>query len=166
MNLHWRQATASDLSEIDSIANRIHTGLPERPEVLAEKLRLFPHGALVLDAADRIAGYGLSHPWKLCRVPALNAFLHALPADANCIHIHDVAILSEWRGRRAAASYIDIVSARASGMNIRSLALVSVYQTAPLWAQLGFRPIAADDEMSTTLRTYGHPAQYMIRDLQ
>ena len=165
MNLHWRQATVSDLSEIDAIANRIHTGLPEKPKILAEKIRLFPPGALVLDSGDGIAGYGLSHPWKLHRVPALNTFLRALPAEANCIHIHDVAILPQWREQHAAASYIDIVSARASGLNIRSLALVSVYRTAPLWSRFGFRPIAADDEMSTTLQTYGHPAQYMICDL-
>jgi len=42
----WRQATAEDLGAIDAIGNGIHTSLPERPEVFAEKLTLFPAGCL------------------------------------------------------------------------------------------------------------------------
>jgi hypothetical protein len=38
----WRQATADDLGAVDAIGNGIHLSLPERPEVFAEKLDLFP----------------------------------------------------------------------------------------------------------------------------
>ena len=40
----WRSAKPSDLSTINRIADRIHAGLPERAEVLAEKTELFPEG--------------------------------------------------------------------------------------------------------------------------
>ena len=71
----WRQAHATDLEAISAIAARIHPDLPERPDVLAEKMRLYPDGCRVLIACDEIAGYGLSHPWKQQRIPPLDALL-------------------------------------------------------------------------------------------
>jgi len=40
----WRCAHAEDLDAICAIAAQIHPDLPERPDVLAEKIRLCPGG--------------------------------------------------------------------------------------------------------------------------
>ena len=53
--------------------------------------------------------------------------------------------------------------ARSSG--IATLALVSVYDTRPLWQRLGFRPVAADAELRAKLKPYGDNATYMLRYL-
>jgi hypothetical protein len=65
--LHWRRAENSDLAAIDRIADSIHTGLPERPEVFAEKRRLYPPGCLVLDRLEQIpadVGHRLYPAWR------------------------------------------------------------------------------------------------------
>jgi len=161
---HWRPAHASDLPAISAIAARIHPDLPESPEVLAEKMRLYPDGCRVLMACDEIAGYGLSHPWKQHRIPPLDGLLERLPGDADCLYVHDVAVLPDFRGGVARAYIADIAPlARASG--IATLALVSVYATRPLWQRLGFRPVAADAALRAKLASYGEGATYMLREL-
>ena len=161
---HWRPAHASDLPAISAIAARIHPALPESPEVLAEKMRLYPDGCRVLVAGDEIAGYGLSHPWKQHRIPPLDGLLERLPEDADCLYIHDVAVLAESRGGVLRAYIADIEQlARASGL--ATLALVSVYATQPLWQRLGFRPVTADADLRAKLASYGEGATYMLRDL-
>lgn len=148
-----------------AIAEEIHPDLPERMEVYAEKLRLFPPGWLVQVADGTIVGYGVSHPWKLHQVPPLDAFLHELPRDADCLYVHDVAVLPAHRGRRTADSYIESMAAVARSAGIGALTLVSVYGTDTLWSRLGFRTVAAEAELRAKLRSYGETAKYMIRDL-
>jgi GNAT superfamily N-acetyltransferase len=161
---YWRPAHASDLPAISTIAARIHPGLPERPDVFAEKMRLSPEGCRVLITADEIVGYGLAHPWMQHRIPQLDGFLERLPDDADCLYVHDVAVLPDFRGGASRAYVADIEElARVSG--IATLALVSVYATRPLWERLGFRPVIADAELRAKLASYGDSATYMLRDL-
>jgi len=161
---YWRPAHASDLPAISAIAARVHPTLPESPEVLAEKIRLYPDGCRVLVAGDEIAGYGLSHPWKQHRIPPLDGLLARLPEDADCLYVHDVAVLPESRGGVLLAYIADIAQlARASGLG--TLALVSVYATRPLWQRLGFRSITADAALRAKLTSYGEGATYMLREL-
>lgn len=161
---HWRPAHASDLAAISAIAARIHPDIPESPAVFAEKMRLYPDGCRVLVADDEIAGYGFSHRWKQHRIPPLDGFLARLPDDADCLYVHDVAVLPDFRGGVLRVYIADIEQlARASG--IATLALVSVYATRPLWERLGFRPVTADAELRAKLVSYGEGATYMLRDL-
>jgi len=161
---HWRPAHASDLPAISAIAARIHPDLPERPEVFAEKMRLYPDGCRVLLADDEIAGYGLSHPWKQQRIPPLDSFLARLPDDADCLYVHDVAVLPDFRGGVLRA-YITGIEQLARASGIATLALVSVYATRPLWQRLGFQPVNAEAELGAKLASYGEGATYMQREL-
>ncbi|MGX1164964.1 GNAT superfamily N-acetyltransferase [Bradyrhizobium sp. USDA 372] len=161
---HWRPARASDLAAIGAIAARIHPALPERAEVLAEKMRLCPDGCGVLDTDQGIVGYGLAHPWMQYRIPPLDGFLQELPNGADCLYVHDVAVLPDFRGGVVRAYVADIEKlARASG--IATLALVSVYGTRPLWERMGFLAVTADAELRAKLASYGDGATYMLRDL-
>jgi hypothetical protein len=167
VNLHWRQAESSDLHRINEIADQIHTDLPERPEVFAEKLSLFPSGCMVMHSADAptLVGYGISHPWNLHAIPPLDTFLEKLPVRAECIYVHDVAVLPSCRGGRSAGAYIELLALRAASLRIRFMALVSVYNTDPLWTQFGFRVLQVSPEMKKKLSSYGETAKYMVRDL-
>ncbi|AMA58932.1 GNAT family N-acetyltransferase [Bradyrhizobium sp. CCGE-LA001] len=161
---HWRPARASDIAAIDAIAARIHPGLFERPDVLAEKIRLCPDGCHVLAAEEAIVGYGLAHPWRQYQIPPLDGFLIRLPDDADCLYVHDVAVLPGARGGVARA-YIATIEQLARASGIAALALVSVYATQPLWERLGFRAVTADAELRVKLASYGDGATYMLRDL-
>lgn len=160
---HWRRAHAKDLDAIGAIAARIHPDLPERAEVLAEKMRLYPDGCRVLAAGNEIAGYGLAHPWMQQQIPPLDCFLER-PEDVDCLYVHDVAVLPDHRGGVARAYVAEIEQlARSSG--ITRLALVSVYGTRLLWERLGFQPVAADAALRDKLASYGGSATYMLREL-
>lgn len=161
---HWRPAYATELPAISAIAARIHPDLPERPEVFAEKMRLYPNGCLVLAADDEIVGYGISHPWMQQQIPPLDGFLEKLPDDADCLYVHDLAVLPNCRGGVARA-YVASVEALAHTSGIATLALVSVYATRPMWERFGFRPVTAGSELRAKLASYGESATYMLRDL-
>ena len=152
------------MDDVDRMASVIHASLAERKDVLAEKVRLFPAGCKALFLADRICGYGIAHPWTLFDVPRLDAFLWRIPDDADCIHIHDVAILPEGRGSGASGRYVEIIRAAAIASGIRKLACVSVYGTQTLWARHGFRE-ETSAAVSARLRAYGPTARYMVADV-
>lgn len=108
----WRLTTTADLKIIDEIADRIHTGLPERSEVFAEKRALFPNGCLALQIDDRVVGYGFFHPWMIYQIPPLDSFLERVPKTADCLYVHDVVVLPEYRGHGAVGQYVKLISVR------------------------------------------------------
>jgi GNAT superfamily N-acetyltransferase len=163
-SLNWLNATTSDLEIINRIADEIHVGLPERPEVFAEKFNLFPEGCFVLTQNDAVLGYGFSHPWRLRSVPPLDTFLAALPPSPECLFIHDVVVLPQARGHGAAGVLMNRIARVAQRRGIPYLALVSVYNTDPLWARFGFQ-VVTDPALDTKLDTYGATARYMIHKL-
>lgn len=160
----WHAAKAADLETINCIADIIHTDLPERPEVFAEKFNLFPEGCFVLGAKGTLVGYGLAHPWPLSSIPPLDTFLNVLPSSPECIYIHDVAVLPEARGHGAAGAFVEIISQLAKQRSITSLALVSVYNTHNFWERYGFR-VVVTEELTEKLESYGSTARYMVRKL-
>ena len=159
----WRPATLADVEAIDAIGGQIHTLLPERPEVVAEKIRLFGEGCLVLMAGEEPVGYGIAHPWRLDAVPALDTLICTLPAEAECIFIHDVAILPGARARGAGAAFVRHAGRLATDRGLDRLALVSVYDTHPVWARCGFeiKALSPGDK----LKAYGPTAKYMVAAL-
>lgn len=156
----WLALESVDIAAVCEIAGRLHPGLPERHEVFAEKLRLFPEGCRKLLLGGAMAGYGLGHPWTLGCAPKLDAFLERLPASPNCLYLHDVAILPEARGRNAAGAYVVYLEDLARRLGLGQLALVSVYGTVPLWEKLGFKTVAAG---APPLPSYGPTAAYMLK---
>lgn len=159
---NWRAMTDADLPAVQSLADAAHPGLPERPEVLADKLRHFPEGCLVLAAGDAVAGYGFAHPWTLDAIPALDTRLGALPARPDCLYVHDVVVAPAARGRGVAGDYIVRMAALARARGVAALALVSVYDTWPMWQRHGFRVVERPG-LAAVLRDYGRSARYMVR---
>ena len=161
----WRPASANDIDAIARSAKIIHPDLPERPEVFAEKLSPFPSGCYVLVRHEEVIGYGLSHPWNLNCIPPLDSFLKGIPGDADCLYVHDVAVLPEVRGHGSAARYVDLIEECARKIGVDFLVLVSVYNTQRLWALYGFE-VVNGSELDMKLRSYGPIAKYMIRSLK
>jgi hypothetical protein len=157
----WLPLTIADLPIVDHIADTVHTDLPERTEVFAEKLKLFPQGCFKFVYDNQIAGYGISHPWRLFSIPALDSFLVRCPDDPDCLYIHDVAILKKARGHNASGDYMSIMKLVAKRLSIPNIACVSVYGTDVLWSRFGFEEIRSED-LSEKLVSYGESAKYMV----
>jgi GNAT superfamily N-acetyltransferase len=163
--LKWRLATENDFSAINAIALQIHPQLPERPDVMAEKQRLFPEGCLVLASGLIISGYVLSHPWKCNKIPALNELLWQLPKNPDCLYLHDIALLPNARGHRASRQLVETLIEIAYKEKLSFLALTSVYDTRGLWESYGFKPYK-NIHIDHQINTYGPTATYMIKSLQ
>jgi hypothetical protein len=150
------------LQAINRIADMVHVDLPERPEVFAEKLRLFPQGCFALVQGGGIVGYGISHPWILYNIPPLDTFLNELPLHSECLFIHDVVVLPQVRTRGFAVRLVQLLVGIALQQSIPFLALVSVYDTHPLWTRYGFK-IMSNQQLTNKFITYGATAKYMTR---
>ncbi len=157
----WVPLGADDISEVYRIANIVHPDLPERLEVFAEKFRLFPQGCLKFVDESRMWGYGIAHPWNIFPIPDLDTLTISYPDDADCMYIHDVAVLPEARGNHAAERYVAIMRKLSQELSLARLACVSVYGTDVLWSRFGFETVASV-EISQQLKKYGPTAKYMI----
>jgi len=144
----------SDLDAVERIGSEVHTTLYERPLVFADRLALFPAGCWVTDG-----GYAIAHPTVLGRPPPLDSVLGALPAEADTLHVHDVALLPAIRGLGLGGSALKAITGVAGRHGLVWLSLVAVRGTPPYWARFGFR----DAPASRALASYGAEARYMVR---
>ncbi|KAH7382393.1 hypothetical protein DE146DRAFT_748665 [Phaeosphaeria sp. MPI-PUGE-AT-0046c] len=161
--LIWRRLELRDIEALVSIADTIHPGLPERTEVFAERVILFPAGCLALvdDQSDKLYGYAISLPIAYRQPPALDVLLGRLPTEADQYYIHDVAILPEHQGKGYARCCVETLLVIADGYATTSL--VSVYGTAPFWQRYGFMRVEPDGELVTKLLNYGEDAVFLER---
>jgi GNAT superfamily N-acetyltransferase len=160
----WRAMAPGELPAVVALADRIHVGHPERPEIFAERLRLFPEGALVFGCGREVAGYALGHPWILGRPPLLDTLLGELPERAEVFHLHDVAVGETARGEGAAERVLARFAAVAAEAGATRLSLVAVDGAEALWRRFGFEDAAPADPAGLRA-SYGADARFMLRDL-
>ena len=160
--MKWRQMHRADLDAVIAIAARVHPAFPEERDVFADKLRLHPDGALVLEHGAAVAGYCFAHPWHGSQPAPLNSLLGALPASADALYLHDLALLPETQGAGAGTAAIAILLARAASWHLDRLCLVAVNGSIPYWSRHGF-VVADAPELRTKLAAYGADARFMVR---
>lgn len=162
--LAWRPATLTDTAEIARLS-RAHLGpYAEGDEVFAERIRLAPEGCFVLAKDGRCVGYFFSHPWIRMKPPALHQMLGAIPPNADCWYVHDVAVDQEARGGGVVADVCARVFRTAAAAGYRRAMLVAVSGAGRYWEKLGFID-QTTDALRQKLKDYGDDAQYMERTL-
>ena len=154
--------TTADLDRVSEIAA---IGFPDHREeraCFANRLALSPAGCRVLEAPEGLEGYLVAYPWMLGSAPALNTLIEAIPADADVVYLHDLALTPAVRGqgqsKPAVAAVVDL--ARAHGLS--TLALVAVNDAVGFWQGHGFH-VRETPEMAAKLISYGADARYMTR---
>ena len=158
----WRSMRQEDLAQACAIADEVHPAHPEDAEVFAERLALYPQGCLVLEAGGHVAGYALAHPWLRAAPPALNARLATLPARADCLYVHDIAIQPASRRRGAARAALQELDALAGREGLPLLALVAIPGTRAFWRGQGFA-VVDRPALAAKLASYGTGARFMER---
>lgn len=168
----WRPMTPADLVAATGIANRVHVDYPEDAAVFAERLRLYPAGCWVLSANGRggerasdIAGYLVSHPWRLGEPPTLNSLLGELPENPTTYYLHDLTLLPQARGGGTASRIVKQILAHALQSGFDTASLVAVSGSAPFWQSHGFRVVTDDADMRRKLASYGD-AHFMVRTME
>lgn len=160
--VYWRAMSGYDLGTVQTIAEIVHPGFYEAPEVLAERQQLYRAGCHILEVNDRPAGYVLSHPWRYGTLPALNSLLGEIPADADTYYLHDLALLPMARGIGAASHIVEALVKHAQARDLASLSLVAVNGSQGFWERHGF---AAQEISALTdkLASYEAAARFMVR---
>ncbi|MFT3831253.1 MAG: hypothetical protein QM691_16265 [Opitutaceae bacterium] len=160
----WISLLVSDVPAVRTLADIAHAGLPERAEVFAERIRLFPEGCRKLMYDGALAAYGIAHPWRLGDPPPLDTLLGTLPPTADCLHLHDVVVAPELRGTSVSAQYIEAMITVTRARRLPALTMVSVYGTSRLWSRFGFVESNAS-ALAAKLAGYGASARYLVRTL-
>lgn len=160
----WRAMSGYDLEAVNAIANVVHPGFFEAPEVLAEKFELYRNGCYLLEVNEKPAGYVLSHPWKLGSLPALNALLGGLPEPADTFYIHDLALLPLTRGLGAAGKIVAGLTKHAEAMGYATMSLVAVNGSIPFWQKQGFQ-VEERPDLADKLASYEEDARFMVKIL-
>lgn len=155
----WRPMRAGDLPDVERISAIVHPGYPEREAVPAERLRLFPAGCLIAPPSGAAIGYAIAHPGIIGQPPALDTLLGVLPDGADCLYIHDVALLPDARGLRLGAAVTAILAVVAKSYGFERLALTAVNNSSDFWSRQGFRATPMEKSMTS----YGDDAIYMVR---
>ncbi len=158
----WRQATPGDIGAILAIQAVSHADFPEDEAVLAERLRLCPKGCFALVRGEEVDGYLLSHPWTRRRPPPLNRRLEAIPGDADCWYLHDLALLPLTRGSGAGSAIVSQLVSLARDEGFGVVGLVSVGGSRPFWRRQHFSTVT-DPILAEKLKSYGEGAAYMER---
>jgi GNAT superfamily N-acetyltransferase len=160
----WRTLTGYDMPAVEKIAAVVHPDFFESLEVLAERQRIYFHGAYLLEVNERPAGYVLSHPWRLGEVPALNAQLGKLPESPDTYYIHDLALLPVARRIGAASFITEALAKHARAHGFPTISLVAVNGSQGFWERHEFA--AADvPHLTDKLKSYEPAAVLMIRQL-
>jgi ribosomal protein S18 acetylase RimI-like enzyme len=163
-DLAWRAMTAYDLEAVAQIADTVHPGFFEAPEVLAQRQLLYRNGCYLFEIGERPAGYVLSHPFIQGTLPALNAKLEALPEAADTYYLHDLALLPVARRIGAASEIVDALAKHAVARGFATMSLVAVNNSQGFWERHGFA-VVEEPDLAEKLRTYEPAARYMVRQL-
>ncbi|MET0869171.1 MAG: GNAT family N-acetyltransferase [Pseudorhodoplanes sp.] len=159
----WRAMLPSDLAAVVALSAQAHPNYPERREVLAEKLRLFPAGCFALAENSAIVGYCFSHPWTTGAPPSLDTFLRKLPPRADSYFIHDLTLDPSMRKRNLAAVLVPDLVRAAQHAKVTRMSLVAVSGSAPFWSRMGFVRTGDEATQGATRAKYGAEAVHMER---
>lgn len=138
MTYQWRPMRAGDIPAVSAISDSVHGAFTEPAAVYSERLALYPDGCFVLQQGDRIAGYLIAHPWRGEVSPPLGQPLGAIPAQADTLYLHDIALLPEARGSGAGRAALALVAADAASQGLPDISLTAVQGADRYWASLGF----------------------------
>lgn len=161
----WRYATAVDVPRLLAVAEQVHAAYPEDEAVFAERLRLYPAGCRVFEIEGRVAGYVISHPWRLRQPPALNSLLGALPQSPDTYYLHDLALLPAARGAGAGSAIVEALVEQARGEGLATLSLVAVNDSVAFWRRHDFA-VMEESSLAEKLRSYDEAARFMVRALR
>lgn len=159
----WRAMEEGDLPAVNRIGDVVHVDYPEAPEVIAERLALYPAGCRLACIAGEPVGYALMHPGRVGEAPPLDTLLGGLPADADCLYLHDIALLPAARGSGLGSAVLAEAEALARAAGFAMLALTSTPPARGYWLRQGFQPTQGGPALQAKLASYGAGMTYMTR---
>ena len=158
-----RPARRGDLNAILQIQARCYTAIvPESPDSMGAKLAAAPDSCFVASHTDGTpVAYLLALPWRFADPPHLDAPTCQLPADADTLYLHDLAVAPEARGSGAADALVGAFMAALAASRLGRASLIAIQGSAGWWARHGFEAVTATPALAERLAGYGPDACYM-----
>jgi GNAT superfamily N-acetyltransferase len=108
-------------------------------------IKVFPDGALGAFYNNSMLAYIFFHPYKDKTVKPLDSGL-ALTGKENCMYLHEIAILPQYRAQGIPSLLIDEFDKVSRQYRMNSQSLVSVQDSMEFWKKKGFEFIRKINE--------------------
>ena len=153
-----------DLASLLSIQRACYPpALNESEQVMRSRLASAPETCWMLECETGPVGYLLAYRSTLGAITPLGGAFSAAER-ADCLYLHDLAILPGQQGAGAAQSLIAHAQRWAAAERLVDAALVSVGDRVSFWTRREFSvEDALSDEQNAALLSYGAGARYMTR---
>lgn len=157
-DLRIRLLTDADWDAVVALEHDAYAadGLSEGREALQSRAAGSPETCFVLEQHGAVRGYLLSLPYPPLRCPDLSRPEEAVYASDN-LHVHDLVIAEDLRGRDVALGFIRHFRERAEELGFERISMVAVRGADILLRLLGYR---AHREVAVPA-CYGRRAVYM-----
>ncbi|MER7707104.1 GNAT family N-acetyltransferase [Kitasatospora sp. NPDC097605] len=136
-------------------------GLSEGREALESRALASPETCFVLEQHGTVRGYLLSLPYPPLRCPDLALAEGAAHESVN-LHVHDLVIAEDLRGREVALGFMRYFRARAEELGYERISMVAVRGADILLRLIGYR---SHREVAVPA-SYGRRAVYMSMPLR
>jgi len=100
--------------------------LIESSDCFLAKLAVYPAGCTGAWSGNLLVAYLFGHPWRKGQLVDLGSEFSPLPANADCMYLHDLAVMPAFRGQSIPRQLLGAVIGDALKMGLNHFALVAV----------------------------------------
>jgi predicted N-acetyltransferase YhbS len=158
-----RQMLPTDMDSIMQIQALCYSGdIPESRHSLSAKLQVSPTTCFVAQDGAQIIAYLIALPWSLQAPPELNAPSCVLPADPDCIYLHDLSVTPSVRGSKIGGGLVAQLFDLCRRLSYSQLSLVAVQNSADYWRRFGFTNRRLNSILHKKLASYGDGSEFLV----
>lgn len=120
--------------------------LQEEVDAFEAKFQMHPQGFIGAFVDDVLAGYAISFPWYQDTPVSLNTDAILTDKEFDCYYMHDVAVLSQYRGLGIADKLVNSCLDAARALHLHTIRMVTVQGGENIWSRYGFEVYGVADE--------------------
>lgn len=152
-----------DMDRVLQIQAACYSGdIPESARSLTAKLVAAPQSCFVAIADDEVIAYLIALPWISTAPPALNSPDCNIPAQADCLYLHDLSVHPDARRSGVGRALIECFFARCAQWQFPQACLVAVQNSASYWQRFGFQTAPGSVALNEKLASYADDAEFLI----
>lgn len=161
-----RSMETSDIAAILAIQTQCYPALLlESEDVIRERLQRCAAQCWVAEDEIGVCAYLFGYLSRVGKVTPLDA-IFTPDADADCLYVHDLAVLPRKTGCRVGPALVEHNLQQAREHALPYSALVSVQNSSGFWERLGYQCAPSlDAQQQQNLDSYGIPALYMVKEI-
>lgn len=159
-----RTLLRTDLLDVSRIQRECYSQeLLESADSFLAKLSVAADSCFIAVRKEMAMGYVIALPALTGEIIALNGVEYSVPARADSLYIHDMAVSLRARKAGVAQYLLDAVFHTAKRHGYQQVSLVAIEGAASYWKRHGFKTVSADKHLHKRLVKYGERARYMSK---